>query len=137
MNFIDREIKMYLEKAFNIEPSKVSNAINFNYYRLPYISHFSKTTKQKLIKICDKYCEDLSVKIDFTPFKVGDIFSVKDAIPKLLRLFVVYKFVFPGCNGCYIGETTRHLSTRIEEHLEKDKKSQIFKHLDENHNCKL
>ena len=137
MNFIDREIKMYLEKEFNIEPPKVSNAINFNYYRLPYISHFSKTTKQKLMKICDKYCEDLSVKIDFTPFKVGDLFSVKDAIPKLPRLFVVYKFVFPGCNACYIGETTRHFSTRIEEHLEKDKKSQIFKHLDENHNCKL
>ena len=42
----------------------------------------------------------------------------------------------PGFNGCYIGETTRHLLTRIEEHLEKDKKSHMFKHLDENHHCK-
>ena len=136
MNFIDRKIKLYLEKQFNIEPPKVSNTIKFNYYKLPYIGHFSKTTKQKLKKICDQYCKDLSVKIVFTPFKVGDLFSVKDAIPKLLRSFVVYKFVCPGCNACYIGETTRHLSTRIEEHLEKDKKLHIFKHLDENHNCK-
>ena len=32
-NFIDREIKMYLEKQFIIEPSKVSNTIKFNYYK--------------------------------------------------------------------------------------------------------
>ena len=136
MNFIDRETKTYLEKEFNIEPRKVSNTIKINYYKLPCIDHFSKTTIQKLKKTCDQYCKDLSVKIVFTPFKVGDLFSVKDAVPKLLKSFVVYKFVCPGCNACYIGETTRHLSTRIEEHLEKDKKSHIFKHLDENHNCK-
>ena len=134
MNFIDREIKTYLEKQFNIEQPKVSNTIKFNYSKLPYIGHFSKTTKQE--SICDQYCKDLSVKIVFTPFKLGDLYSVKDAIPKLLRSFVVYKFVCPGCNACYIGETTPHLSTRIEEHLEKDRKSHIFKHLDENHNCK-
>ena len=78
----------------------------------------------------------MSLKVIFTPFKVGDLFSVKDSIPKFLKSFVVYKFVCPGCSAWYIGETTRHLSTRIEEHLEKDKKSHIFKHLNENSNCK-
>ena len=136
MNFIDREIKTYLEKKFNVEPPKVSNTIKFNYYKFPYIGHFSKTTKQKLKKVCDQFCKDLSLKIVFTPFKVGDLFSVKDAIPKLQKSFIVYKFVCPGCNACYIGETTRHLSTRIEEHLKKDKKSHIFQHLDENRHCK-
>ena len=82
-NFIDRAIKAYLQKQFNIEPPKGSNTVKFNYYKLPYIDHFPKTTKQKLKKICDQYCKDLSVKIVFTPFKVGDLFSVKDAIPKL------------------------------------------------------
>ena len=103
---------------------------------MPNIDHFSKTTKQKLKKICDQYCKDLSIKIIFTPFKVGDLFSVKDAIPKLLKSFVVYKFVCTGCNACYIGETIRHLSTRIEQHLENDKKSHIFKYLDENLNLR-
>ena len=78
----------------------------------------------------------MSVKIVFTPFKVGDLFSIKDAIPKLLKSFVVYKFECPGYNAYYIGETTPHLSTRIEEHLEKGKRSHISKHLNENHNCK-
>ena len=100
INFIDREIKTYLEKQFNIEPPKVSNIIKFSYYKLPYIGNFSKTTKQKLNKICDLYYKNLSLKIVFAPFKIGDLFSVKDAIPKLLKSFVVYKFVCPGCNAC-------------------------------------
>ena len=54
------------------------------------------------------------------------MFNVKDPIPKFLKSFVVYRFVCPGCNACYIGETTHYLSTRIKEHLETDKKSHIF-----------
>ena len=72
----------------------------------------------------------------FTPFKVGDLFSVKESVPKYLRSFVVYRFTCPGCNASYIGETTRHLTTRIKEHLETDSKSHIFKHLDTNRKCK-
>ena len=53
-----------------------------------------------------------------------------------LKSFVVYKFVCPGCNACYIGETTRHLSKRIKENLETDKKSNIFAHLVNNETCK-
>ena len=60
----------------------------------------------------------------------------KDPIPKFLKSFVVYKFVCPGCNACYIGETTSHLSTKIREHLETDKKSHIFAHLVNNETCK-
>ena len=136
MNFIDGETKKYLEKEFNIEPRKVCNTIRISYYKHPCIDRFSKTTIQKLKKICDQYCKDLSVKVVFTPFNVGDLFSVKDAFLKLLKSFFVYKFACPGCNDCYLGEINRHLSTRIEEGLEKDKKSHIFKHLDESHNCK-
>ena len=109
----------------NTEPPKISNTVKYNYYKLPYIDHFSKTTKQKLNKICDQYCKDLSVKIVFTPFKVGDLFSIKDAFSKPLKSFVVYNFARLGCIVYYIGETTRHLSTRIKEHLKKDKKSHI------------
>ena len=64
------------------------------------------------------------------------MFKVKDPIPKFLKSFVVYKFACPGCNACYIGETTRHLPTRIKEHLETDKKSHIFAHLVNNETCK-
>ena len=64
------------------------------------------------------------------------MFNVKDPIPKSLKSFVVNKFVCPSFNVCYNGETTRHLSTRIKEHLETDKKSHIFSHLVNNETCK-
>ena len=56
----------------------------------------------------------------------------KDSIPKLLQSYIAYQFTCAGCNACYIGETRSHLKTRIEEHLGKDKNSQILKHLQEN-----
>ena len=65
------------------------------------------------------------------------MFNVNDPIPKFLKSFVVYKFICPGCNSCYIGETTRHLSTRIKEHLETNKKSHSFAHLVNNETYKV
>ena len=64
------------------------------------------------------------------------MFNVKDPISKFLKSFVVCKFVWAGCNACYIGETTRHLSTKSKEHLETDKKSHIFAHLVNNETSK-
>ena len=64
------------------------------------------------------------------------MFNVEDPIPKSLKSFAVYKFVCPGYNACYIGETNRHLSTRIKEHLETGKKPHIFTHLVNNETCK-
>ena len=37
-------------------------------------------------------------------------FLAKDPIPGEI---VVYKFTCAGCNSCYVGETRRHLTTRI------------------------
>ena len=36
---------------------------------------------------------------------------------------------------CYIGETKRHLNTKIEEYLGKDKQSHIYSNLQENSQC--
>ena len=49
---------------------------------------------------------------------------------------VVYKYICPSCNASYIGETCRHLSTRINEHLISDTNSNIFKHIKKSRSCK-
>ena len=46
-----------------------------------------------------------------------------------MKSLLVYKFTCASCSSRYIGETCRHFKTRIEEHIKKDKKSDIFKHL--------
>ena len=52
-----------------------------------------------------------------------------------LKSYVVYRFVCPGCNARYIGETTRHLTTRIKEHFS-SKSSHIYQHLNKYPSCK-
>ena len=38
-------------------------------------------------------------------------------MPDGLRSHVVYKFARAGCNACYVGETARHFSAHVHEHL--------------------
>ena len=97
-----------------------SNSTYVSYYKLRYIGNSSTEIKQKIIKHCRYYCKSTNIKIVFSPFKVGDLFSVKESVPKYLRSFVVYRFACSGCNASYIGKTSRQLSTRIKEHLETD-----------------
>ena len=91
------------------------------YYKLPYLGRFSNVV--------------LDIKLVFTTFKLRNIFSVKDSVPRELRSRVIYKFTCACCNACYIGETGRHFSTRVREHLSLDKSSHIFKHLQSSERC--
>ena len=97
----------------------------------------SKDVKRTINRFCKFSSKILSIKIALTLFKFADMFNVKDPIRNFLKFFVVYKFLCLGCNDCYIGETTRHLSTRIKKYLETDKKSHIFSHLVNNESCKV
>ena len=45
---------------------------------------------------------------------------------------VVYKFSCAGCAACYVGE----FNTRVREHLETDRASHIFKHLETSPACR-
>ena len=69
-------------------------------------------------------------------FKLRNLFSVKDSVPRELRSCVIYKFTCACCNACYIGETGRHFSTRVREHLSSNKSSHIFKHLLSSERCR-
>ena len=106
------------------------------YFKLPYIGHFSVVTQKKVRHLIKRYCNDLDIKLVFSSFKIGKLFSVKDPIPGGLRSRVVYKFACAGCNACYVGETTRHFSTRVREHLVSDKASHIFKHQQNSEHCR-
>ena len=74
-------------------------------------------------------------KLDFNLLKIKNYFSYKDPIPDDLKSFLVYKFPHASCSSSYIGETCRHFKTRIDEHIKKDNKSYIFKHLHSTTTC--
>ena len=85
--------------------------------------------KSKIKRMCQKYKIDMDVRLAFQSFKLKNMLDTKDPLP--LKSFVVYKFICARCNACYVGYTTRHLTTRIHEHLN-DKQSHIHKHLRSN-----
>ena len=47
--------------------------------------------------------------------------SLKQSIDKSLKSGVVYKISCPRCPSCYVGQTSRHLITRMKEHNGKSK----------------
>ena len=77
----------------------------------------------------------VNIKLVFNSFKIKKYFSYKDPIPNDLKSFLVYKFTCASCSFSYIGESCRQFKTRIEEHIKKDNKSHIFKHLHPTATC--
>ena len=105
------------------------------FFKLPYTDKYSNIAQIKIQNLVKTFCKGIDVKIVLRPFKTCKKFSYKDPLPFHLQSFIVYKFVCANCKVCYVGETTRHFITRINEHLQKDAKSNIFKHLQESRAC--
>ena len=117
-------------------PASVSDTTRTFYFKLPYIGPFSIIAQKKVRHFAKRYCNNIDIKLVFSSFKIGNLFSVKDPIPRGLRAGVVYKFLCAGCSACYVGETTRHFSTRVREHIFSDRTSHIFKHLQNSEHCR-
>ena len=81
-------------------------------------------------------CRNLNIKLVFSSFKIKNLLNVKDTVPRSLRSNVVYKFNCAECNSAYVGETSRHLYTRVRDHLCTDKNSNILKHHKSSDKCK-
>ena len=43
--------------------------------------------------------------------------STKPPLEKMLRSGVVYQITCPRCTSCYVGGTSRHMQTRLREHI--------------------
>ena len=139
-DIIQRVVKNYPCKFFNHDnlpwDGQTKNGSTF-FFKLPFIDPFSRATKCRIKVISKKYCKVLDIRLVFTSYKLKNMFVVKDAVPHSLRSLVVYKFSCVGCGACYVGETTRHFSTRVREHLFSDRNSHIYKHLKDSATAKI
>ena len=129
---INRLVKTSLDNNDNSAQSDNSNVL---YFKLPYLP-FSNFAQRKVRTLIKKYCSNLTIKLAFGSFKVKNLIKVKDSVPRSLRSRVVYKFTCAGCTSVYVGETCRHISTRVREHLCTDKNSHVYKHLQSYKTCK-
>ena len=110
--------------------NQLKDKSDVHHFKLPHIGNLSQHTKNKPTKLCKEFCKEIfTIKLFFNSFKIEHCFSHKDSIPDDFKSFLVYKFTCASFSFSYIGETCRHFKTRIEEHIKKDNKSHIFKHL--------
>lgn len=115
---------------FKLKPGdskkELENAITLT---LPYYGYASETLKKQLMKLFKR--ENLNIVILFKTYKVSNYFRVKDVTPRKLMSNVVYEFKCPvDQDKSYIGMTTRHLITRVNEHKSR-KGSAICQHFKE------
>ena len=133
VNIIDRYTNQSCKKIKQIENKEEQ----CRYFKLPYLGTLSTHTNQRINKLIKEFCKiNVSVKIAFMSCKIMSFFSTKDKCLDDLRSYVVYKFCCAGCNSCYVGHTTQHLTKRIDQHLRTDINSHILKHLQTSASCK-
>ena len=133
---INKVIKKYLDYTFSSNQNQLKDKSDVHYFKLPYIGNLTRHIKNKLSKLCKEFCkENFNIKLVFNLFKIKNYFAYKDPFPNDLKSFLVYKFTCASCSSSYIGETCCHFKTRIEEHIKKDSKSHIFKHLHSTETC--
>ena len=108
--------------------------ITLNYHISPAFHTISEINLPNFAKSFVK--KKFNIKLVFNSFKKKLLFfSYKNPIAKVLKSFLVYNFTCASCSSSYIEETCRHFKTRTEEHIKKDNKSHIFKHLHSTATC--
>ena len=55
---------------------------------------FSIITQKKVRHFVKRYCNNIDIKLVFSSFKIGNLFSVKDPVPRGHRAGVVYNISF-------------------------------------------
>ena len=122
----------YSKNLINIVRSEVENRITSDspkaknesketrtiFWKLPYSEDKHRALRSKIKRI-NKTLQEHEVKIKpaFKTLKTKNLFQNKDAIPPTLKSEIVYSYECGHCNSVYVGETSRHLITRIQEHL--------------------
>ena len=108
---IDNQIKTFLDEQFTVDSVTTSEKQKILHYSLPCFGLFCHVTKKKLRHNCDRFWNDIDIKIAFSPLKRSSFFSCKDTLPKSLQSYVVHQFTCAGRKTCSAGETKRHLNT--------------------------
>ena len=89
------------------------------FFCLPYTGTHSLQIRTQIQRLCSvAFPHNINIRIVFRPsLRLSNFFMSKDKIPNALRSCVVYSFKCRCCSASYVGQTVRHLHTRVPEHL--------------------
>ena len=115
---VDSCIKSVLHKIYEPKASVPTVPRKEIILNLPFTGRHGIIIGHKLTKFLRKLYPMATLRVVFSPtFKIGNLFRVKDGIPHNLQSMVIYEFCCSSCNARYVGQTTRHLKTRVAEHM--------------------
>ena len=85
-----------------IDTSSDQDCSDTFYFKLPFIGNYLSFTQKRLALLAKRYCNNINIKLVFSSFKIGSLFSVKDPTPSDLYARVFYKFSCAGCTASYV-----------------------------------
>ena len=115
--FFNKFLHLFLTVDNDLSDRERSDINPIVYLNVPYIE---KESRHFVSRLAELFHVNFGVKVSaiYKTFKTGTYFQLKSRAPLLLCSNVVYKFTCScDSNLTYIGKSTRHLSTRVGEHL--------------------
>ena len=90
-NVIENVIRKFLNNNFTSDSSQsAAPKENRLYFKLLCIGPFPITMQSRIKKLVSKFCSDLDIKFEFTPFRIKSRFAIKDPIPAGLPAVASY-----------------------------------------------
>ena len=114
----ERITRRFLDNTLDPKPSVQTVPKKIIYFCLPFTGIHSFQIRTQINRLCNAAFPHLHTRFVFrSSRRIASFFPFKDKVPKYLRSSVVYLFKCRCCSASYVGQTTRHLHTRISEHL--------------------
>jgi hypothetical protein len=117
--FINRCIKLCLDKLFTKRPSETSTSQKKELrIVLPFLGKVSLQVKRRLRNIYKLYLPNVKLNVIFSSKRrLNNSFCYKDRIPMDINSLILYNFTCSICKDTYLGKTKRHFLVREYEHL--------------------
>ena len=114
----DRIVRRFLDHTFDPGPPVLTASKKIFYFCLPFTGIHSLQIRTLNQPTLQRPFPHLDIRFVFrSSRRISSFFPFKDKVPKYLRSSVVYLFKCRCCSASYVGQTTRHLHTKISEHL--------------------
>ena len=114
----DHLVRRFLDNMFDSKPTVYTVPKKIVYFCLPFTGSHSFQIRNQITRLCNAAYPHLNIRFVFRfSTRISSFFPFKNKVPKLMRSGVVYPFKCRCCSASYVGQTTRHLPTRISEHL--------------------
>ena len=103
---------------FEPKPPALTAPKQIIYFCLPFTGIYSLQIRTQISRLCNAVFPHLDIRFVFrSSRRISSFFPFKDKVPKYLRSSVIYLFKCRCCSASYVAQTTRHLHTRMSQHL--------------------